>query len=167
MKTLIRALVGLVLALWLGAAAFFPVVAGVSFAVLPDSHTAGAVVGTVLRDLQAEGLVCGALLAVLLLVAQRTRAFGRSVLAPLVLILVMLGLTGYSQWVLVPRMEADRMALGGVVDAAPQGDPHRVDFNRLHVRSVTLLEGILIGGIFSIVLLARPSLRGGAELPAE
>ena len=155
MKTLIRALVALLLALWVGGVAFFPVVAAVCFSKLPDTHTAGTVVAAVLGSLQMEGIACGVLLLILLSVAGWRRAYAGSVLPPVVVVLVMMGLTAYSQWGLIPRMEADRLALGGVVDAAPASDPRRADFNRLHVRSVSVEEGVLVGGILVIVLLAR------------
>ena len=58
MKTLFRTLLYLSLIVWLGAEIFFPVVAAVTFQTLqPDTHTAGTIVGTLLRILHGTGIV--------------------------------------------------------------------------------------------------------------
>ena len=60
MKTLLRSLLYLALIVWLGAEIFFPVVAAITFATLtPDKHTAGLVVGALLRILHGIGFVSG------------------------------------------------------------------------------------------------------------
>ncbi len=62
MKTLLRTLLYLALIVWLGAEIFFPVVAAVTFQTLqPDTHTAGKIVGQLLRTLHDMGLASGAL----------------------------------------------------------------------------------------------------------
>ncbi len=54
MKTLLRTLLYLALIVWLGAEIFFPVVAAITFGTLPgDTHTAGTIVGELLRILHA------------------------------------------------------------------------------------------------------------------
>ena len=58
MKTLFRTLLYLALMVWLGAEIFFPIVAATTFGVLqPNTHTAGAIVGQLLRILHGMGLV--------------------------------------------------------------------------------------------------------------
>jgi hypothetical protein len=71
----------------------------------------------------------------------------------------MLALTAFSQYSIMPRMEVDRLAVGGAIDAAPVNDPHRLDFNRLHVASTRVEGGVLVAGVLLIVMLSRPPLR--------
>ena len=158
MKTLLRILISLLIVLWVGAVMFFPVVAAIAFQVLPDAHAAGLVVRSCLLTLHDEGLVAGTLLLLLLLAAAGTRAYGRTVIGPFLCTVAMLVLTAFSQWVVMPRMEADRIAVGGDIDKAPIADPHRMDFNRLHAASVELEEGVLVAGIAMLVFLGRPPL---------
>ena len=159
MKTLLRAIILLLVTLWVGGVLFFPVVAWAAFTTLPDTHTAGAVVALCLRTLHVEGLVAGGLLLVLLLAGGALGAYGRTVLGPVCLTLAMLALTAFSQYSIIPSMERDRLAVGGSIDAAPPSDPHRVEFNRLHVASVRVEGGVLIAGVLLILMLARPTVR--------
>lgn len=145
MKTLIRTLLLLSLIVWLGAEIFFPVVAAIAFGQLaPDTHSAGLIVGALLRILHTMGLICGVVLLALLALAPAWGIFqSRSVLAPMVLVVIMLALTAYSQYGIIPAMERDRIAAGGVIDDAPQDNPARVNFNKLHRRS-TNVEGLIV-----------------------
>src|ERR1700761_1580060 len=137
MKTLIRTLVLLALIVWLGAEIFFPVVAAVTFTQLAqDTHTAGTIVGTLLRILHGIGLVSGIVLLALLALAPAWGIFkARPALAAMVLVLGMVALTAYSQYGIIPAMERDRLAAGGSIDAVEENNPARFDFNRLHRRS--------------------------------
>jgi hypothetical protein len=156
-KTLLRAIILLLIVLWLGGVMFFPVVAWAAFSTLPDTHTAGMVVRLCLHTLHVEGLVAGTLLLVLLLVAGAVRAYGRSVVLPVVATVLMLAFTCFSQFSIMPRMEADRLAVGGSIDAAPESDGHRVDFDRLHALSVKVEEGVLGAGLVLVLLVSlRP-----------
>jgi hypothetical protein len=159
MKTLLRAVILLLVTLWVGGVLFFPVVAATAFSTLPDTHVAGTVVRLCLRTLHAEGLFSGALLVVLLLIAGALRAYERTVVGPVSATLAMLALTAFSQYSIMPRMEVDRLAVGGAIDAAPVNDPHRLDFNRLHVASTRVEGGVLVAGVLLIVMLSRPPLR--------
>ena len=126
MKTLLRTLIALSIILWLGGLLFFPIVAAVSFMHLPDTHAAGTIVGSCLRILHQEGLFAGVLLIVLFVAASVTGLYPRQVLrAPLAMVVVMLALTAYSQFSIIPRMETYRIAAGGVIDAVPPSDPNR------------------------------------------
>lgn len=154
MKTAIRAIILLCIVLWLGGIMFFPIVAATAFGYLPDTHAAGTVVGHCLRVLHYEGLVCGALIVLLLLAAQAVKAVPRSVLVPVALTLVMLGFTAYSQFSIIPHMERDRIAAGGAIEAVPPNNPYRMDFNRLHARSENVESVVLFAGIILVVLLA-------------
>ena len=159
MKTLLRAVILLLVTLWVGGVLFFPVVAWAAFRTLPDTHVAGTVARLCLHMLHAEGLVAGGLLVVLLLVAGVLKAYGRTVVGPVCATIAMLALTGFSQYSIMPRMEVDRLAVGGAIDAAPASDARRMDFNRLHVASERVEGGVLVAGVLLIVMLARPAVR--------
>ena len=155
MKTLVRALILLLVSLWLGGVLFFPVVAWAAFSTLPDTHTAGTVARLCLHTLHLEGLGAGSLLLLLLLIAGAMSAERRQTVAPVCATLAMLALTAFSQYSVMPRMEVDRLAVGGSIDAASPADPHRIDFNRLHTVSVRLETGVLAAGLLLVLLLAR------------
>jgi hypothetical protein len=157
MRTLLRALIFLLLILWVGGMLFFPIVAATSFGSLPDTHLAGTVVGKCLRILHEEGLIAGVLLLILLAAAQRVRAFAGNVIAPLVLVVVMMGLTAYSQFVIIPHMDADRIRAGGAIESASPANPYRKDFDRLHALSVNVFSGVLVAGLISAVAVAWAS----------
>jgi hypothetical protein len=159
LKTILRSVITLLIVLWLGAVMFFPVVAWVAFGRLPDAHAAGLVVRNSLLALHTEGLVAGVCLLVLLPLARWARAYHRSLVGPVLCVAAMLALTAFSQFRVMPRMEVDRLAVGGAIDRAPQANPQRLDFERLHQASVTIEEGVLAAGIGFVVLLARPARR--------
>jgi Domain of unknown function (DUF4149) len=154
MKTLLRALIMLLIVLWLGGVMFFPVVAATAFSSLPDTHAAGTIVGRCLRVLHYEGLFAGTLLIILLLAAHRVRVYARSVVLPVFFALLMLALTAYSQFWIIPKMEGYRIAAGGAIDAVAANDPNRMQFNKLHGTSERIEEGVLIGGLLLVVSLA-------------
>jgi hypothetical protein len=157
MKTLFRTLLYLALIVWLGAEIFFPIVAAVTFNSLPGStHTAGSIVGELLRILHGMGIVCGlVLLALLALVPAWNIYKPRSVLAPMVLVVLMLACTAYSQYGIIPAMERDRIAAGGAIDTSDTTNPTTIHFNMLHNRSVHVEAAILLLGIATVVLVAR------------
>jgi hypothetical protein len=157
MKTLLRSLLYLALIVWLGAEIFFPVVAATTFGALwPDTHAAGTIVGQLLRILHWMGLVSGAVSVALLGLAPAWRIYKpRSVVAPMGLLVLMLGLTAYSQFVIIPAMERDRIAAGGAINTAELTNPKTVDFNKLHRRSVDVEGAILLLGLATVVLVAR------------
>jgi Domain of unknown function (DUF4149) len=154
MRTFLRALILLLVVLWLGGVMFFPVVAVSAFGTISDTHVAGTIVAKCLRFLHYEGLFAGSLIVLLLLLAQAVRALPRSVGAPVVVTLIMLGLTAFSQFSIIPRMEGYRIAAGGAIDAVPADNPNRVAFNKLHVVSEKVEEGVLVAGIVLVALLA-------------
>jgi Domain of unknown function (DUF4149) len=157
MKTLLRTLLSLALVVWIGAEIFFPIVAAVTFTVLtPNTHTAGTIVGQLLRILHGMGMVCGLVVLALLALAPAWNIFKpRSVLAPMILVVFMLAFTAYSQYGIIPAMERDREAAGGAIDTADTSSPVTSHFNMLHNRS-EYVEGItLLLGIATVVLVAR------------
>ncbi len=155
MKTLLRALILLLVVLWLGGVMFFPIVAATAFSSLPDTHAAGTIVGKCLRILHYEGLFAGVLIIVLLAVAHRSGTYLRHVIAPVLVAFIMLCLTAFSQFSIIPKMEGYRLAAGGAIDSVPPNDPDHVAFNKLHVESERVEEGVLVAVIILVVLLAR------------
>lgn len=157
MKTLLRTLLALSLIVWLGAEVFFPVVAAVTFTTLqPDTHTAGTIVGQLIRILHGMGLVSG---MVALAVMALAPAWGiykpRAVLVPMAFVVLMIALTVYSQYGIIPAMERDRIAAGGAIDATNAADATTAHFNKLHNRSEFVEEAILLLGLATVVLMAR------------
>ncbi len=157
MKTVLRTLLYLALMVWLGAEVFFPIVAAITFMTLqPDTHTAGAIVGHLLRILHGMGLVSGAIALALLALAPAWGIYKpRTVLAPMVLLIAMIAATCYSQFAIIPSMERDRIAAGGDVNAAEQTNPARVHFNKLHVLSERVEGIVLVLGLATVAFVAR------------
>ena len=163
MRTLFHSLVYLALAVWLGALIFFgAIVAPLAFSQLPPLfgaqgvHAAGLIVGGSLVRLHWMGLLCGLVFLVVMIVA---RAHYRMILPQVVLVLLMLLLTAYSQFSIIPRMDTARDSIGGNVDAVAANNPGRQIFDRLHQRS-THVEGlVLLCGIAALVATAHWSRR--------
>jgi len=157
MKTLLRALLYLALIVWLGAEIFFPVVAAVTFGTLAgDTHVAGTIVGSLLRILHGIGLVsCLVALALLALAPAWNIYKPRSVLVPMILLVLMLACAVYSQYGIIPAMERDRIAAGGTIDLQNRGDANVADFNKLHNRSEHVETMLLLLGIATVVFVAR------------
>lgn len=165
MRTLLRSLILLALVVWVGGLLFFgAVVAPVAFGSLMPMFTDPAVglgaAGLVVRDsllhLHDIGLVCGIFLLILCIVERVTRATRRSIVPQLALIAIMLGLTAYSQYSVIPHMESLRIQAGSAMFDPTSTNPARVDFNRLHNLSETLEEIVLVCGLGLIILYARP-----------
>ena len=156
MKTLLRTLLYLALIVWLGAEIFFPVVAAITFTTLrPDAHNAGTIVGQLLRILHGMGMVSGMVALALLALAPAWNIYKPSaVLAPMILVVLMMALTGFSQFAIIPAMERDRLTAGGAIDDADATDPSRIDFNKLHIRSERVEETILLLGVATVALVA-------------
>lgn len=162
MTTLLRILRLFPLALWAGGEVFFVITAGISFKVLPDAHTAGMVVRGTLLALHRIGMFGGviyllATLGLLALALDRHRIR----FVEIALVVIMLVLTVYSQMSIIPRMETDRLTLGGDVNSAAKDNPARRDFDRLHSRSVDVEGAVLIG---CFVLLGLSTVHERREL---
>jgi hypothetical protein len=78
----------------------------------------------------------------------------RAVLAPMILVILMLACTAYSQYGIIPAMERDRAAAGGAIDTTDTTDPTTIHFNKLHNRSERVEGVILLLGITTVVLVA-------------
>ncbi len=157
MKTLLRTLLSLSLIVWIGSEIFFPIVAAITFSTLqPDTHMAGAIVGQLIRILHGMGLVSGMVaLAVMALAPAWGLYKPRAVLAPMILVVLMLACTVYSQFGIIPAMERDRITAGGAIDTTDAANATTVHFNKLHSRSEYVEEAILLLGLATVVLMAR------------
>ncbi len=157
MKTLFRTLLYLALIVWLGAEIFFPVVAAVTFETLrPDTHAAGMIVGSLLRILHGMGLVSAMVALALLALGPAWNIYKpRAVLVPMALLVLAVGFTVYSQFSIIPAMERDRINAGGAIDALDTTNPIRMDFEKLHRRSVNVEGAILLMGLATVVFVAR------------
>ena len=157
MKTLFRTLLYLALIIWLGAEIFFPVVAAVTFETLrPDTHTAGMIVGSLLRILHGMGLVSAMVALALLALGGAWGIYKpRMVLVPMALLVLAAGFTIYSQFRIIPAMERDRINAGGAIDAADASNPSRMDFEMLHRRSENVEGAILLLGLATVVFVAK------------
>jgi hypothetical protein len=165
MRTLFHSLVYLVLGLWLGALVFFgAVLAPIAFSQLPPLfatpaagiHAAGMVVGGSLVRLHWIGLFCG---LIFLLVSVVARAHYRTIIPQALLVLVMMLLTAYSQFSIIPRMDTARDSVGGNVDAVAANNPGREIFDRLHQQSVHVEALVLLCGLGALAATAHWSRR--------
>ena len=156
MKTLLRTLLSLSLIVWLGAEIFFPIVAATTFGTLqPDMHAAGTIVGQLLRILHGMGLVSGMVLLALLALAPAWGIYKpRSVLAPMILVVLMMAGTLYSQYGIIPAMERDRISAGGAIDTTDPANPTTAHFNKLHNQSERLEGVIMLLGLATVALMA-------------
>ena len=160
MQTVLRALRLYAMVAWVGGLIFFAfVVAPVAFHSLTSAHDAGMVVGGTLRVLHMIGLVGGGIFyAATALLWFRAEVPARvSFAIQLALAGVMLAVTAYSQFRILPTMERDRMAAGGEVQAASVENAGRIDFERLHVLSERLEGLVLFCGLGVVFYLSRES----------
>jgi hypothetical protein len=157
MRILFRTLLYLALITWLGAEIFFPMVAAITFETLrPDTHTAGMIVGSLLRIVHGMGLVSAMVAMALLALGGAWGIYKpRTVLVPMALLVLAVGLTIYSQFSIVPAMERDRINAGGAIDAAASDNPSRIDFEKLHRESENVEGVILLLGLATVVFVAR------------
>jgi hypothetical protein len=66
----------------------------------------------------------------------------------------MIALTVVSQQAVTPKMAALRTQMGSI-SATAADNPLRVEFDRLHKRSVMLESGVLLAGFAAMYLLVR------------
>ncbi|MBN9614108.1 MAG: DUF4149 domain-containing protein, partial [Acidobacteriales bacterium] len=160
MEKILRALRLLAMVAWVGGLAFFAfVVAPVAFQRLASPHEAGLVVGGTLRILHWIGLIGGSVFcvatAILWLRAEVPARAGFA--AETALTLVMLAITAYSQFSILPTMEQDRALAGGEIETAAMTNPARQDFERLHTLSERLGGLVFFCGLGVVLFLARES----------
>ena len=151
----LRFLMLLSLVIWIGALIFFPVVAQISFTVLPSTHLAGLVVRNSLIALHWMGFVSGIVFLACSLIYNRLALgrFGAPALSH-ILVIVMLALTAISQFKIIPRMDTLR-ASAGEISALPAGSSIGAEFNSLHTWSTRIEGAVLIIGFLVLYSVTR------------
>src|SRR4051812_45738370 len=130
------------LSAWLGAAIIVAgAVAPAAFKVLPTRTLAGALVGQVLPVIFISGLVIAAVAALIGMGAARSRNLWVSMMPFAVMALS----CALAQFVIGPKIESVRAAIGGAVESLSAEDPRRVEFGRLHAYSVLSMGVGMIG----------------------
>ena len=139
----------LLLTHWLGAATIVAVsVAPAAFAVLPTRALAGALVGRVLPHIFVSGIFAGLAVALSMWTDRGARyAAARAVAA-----LVTVAACAVAQWIIAPRIERVRAAIGPSVEALATTDPLRMQFGRLHGLSVLMMGIGMIAALVALVL---------------
>jgi hypothetical protein len=160
MQTILRALRMLAMVAWVGGLGFFAfVVAPVAFHSLASAHDAGLVVGGSLRVLHWIGLIGGVAFCLatawLWLWAEVPARVGFAI--QVALTVVMLAVTAYSQFSILPAMERDRALAGGDIAMAAVEDAGRIDFERLHRLSQRLEGLVFFCGLGVVYFLSRES----------
>ncbi|MBI2524786.1 MAG: DUF4149 domain-containing protein [Candidatus Rokubacteria bacterium] len=145
-------------ALWLGALGFFAFVAApAAFGVL-GREPAGRLIAAVMPRYHWIGLALG--VVALCGIIGRWGRGGAALLdrLPFLLVLVMLALTAWSLFVLLPQVDALRLALPpGRATEALAASPEATRFARLHSLSTLLGLSVMVAGIGVLLL---ESLRG-------
>jgi hypothetical protein len=150
----LRFLLLLSLAVWIGSLIFFPMVAETSFSVLPSTHEAGLVVGGALIKLHWMGMVSGVVFLLCSLIYARV-ALGRARMFALaeIVVVVMLVLTAFSEFVIIPKMDRLR-ASAGEMNSLALTNPVRQQFDSLHTWSVRTEEVVLVLGLVALYSVA-------------
>jgi len=141
------------LVVWIGGLIFFAfVLAPTAFQVLPNTHLAGNLVGRSLNKLHWIALISGVVFLITsLLYSYLTQGTAHVFAMRHILICLMLGLTLFSQYWIIPRMDTLRAQVGDFA-AVPLNDPQRVQFDALHVWSTRVESAVLILGVVVICL---------------
>ena len=152
---LLRFLMFLSLGVWIGCLVFLPIVAQISFSLLPSPHLAGIVVRNSLVALHWIGLSGGGLfLLCSLMDDQITRGKVAWLRPSHILVLVMLALTAISQFSTLPHMDALRVS-AGEISTLPADSPIRQQFDALHSTSTHIEGAVLLLGIILLYLTSR------------
>jgi hypothetical protein len=153
----LRYLYVLALVMWLGGMSVAGlVVAPTTFSVLeawnPSTGRvlAGDVFGAVLARVSLVGYIAGALmfvvLTVLRLLGPRPRSYGIRV----AVIAAMLALTFYSDRIAGPRIDELQSQVSGPMNQLPATDARRIEFDRLHSLSTSLIVAAMFGGLMLV-----------------
>jgi hypothetical protein len=151
----LRFLMFLSLGVWIGCLIFLPIVAQISFSMLPSPHLGGIVVRNSLIALHWIGLCGGGLFLLCSLIDTQITRGKLALLRPSHLIVVaMLVLTAISQFRIIPHMDTLR-ASAGEISTIPADSPIRKQFDALHSTSTHVEEAVLLFGIILLYLTSR------------
>jgi len=151
----LRFLMILSLVVWIGGLIFFAfVLAPTAFQVLPNTHLAGNLVGRALGKLHWIAIISGIVFLIAsLLYSYLTQGTAHIFAMRHILICLMLALTLFSQFWIIPRMDTLRASVGDFA-TVPLSDPQRVQFDALHVWSTRVESAVLLLGLVVIYLTA-------------
>jgi uncharacterized membrane protein len=141
---------------WIGGLIFFAfVLAPTAFQVLsPNTHLAGNIVGRALGKLHWIAIISGFIfLASSLLYSRLTDGTAHLFAMRHVLICLMLALTFFSQFWMIPRMDTLRASVGDFATVTLD-NPARVEFDALHAWSTRVEGAVLLLGLVAIYLTA-------------
>ena len=137
----------LLLSAWLGAALLFAAsVAPAAFAVLPERALAGALVGRILPVVFVAGMAAAGLAFLL----YRPRGPGIPARVRGTALAVVTIACGVAQFVIAPRIGAQRAAMGPVIEALAADDPRRRAFGQLHAISVAWLGLAMLAAALAV-----------------
>jgi hypothetical protein len=151
----LRFLMVLSLVVWIGGLIFFAfVLAPTAFSVLPNTHLAGNVVGRALGKLHWIAIFSGLVyLLSSLLYSRMTDGTAHVFAMRHLLLCLMLGLTLFSQFWIIPRMDTLRASVSDFA-SVPLTNPARVQFDSLHVWSTRVESAVLLLGLVAVYLTA-------------
>jgi uncharacterized membrane protein len=151
----LRFVMVLSLVVWIGGLIFFAfVLAPTAFQVLPNTHLAGNVVGRSLGKLHWMAIISGVIFLLTSLLYSRLTDGATHVFAMRhVLLCLMLALTLFSQFWIIPRMDTLRAQVGDFA-SVPLNNPERVQFDALHVWSTRVEGAVLLLGLVAVYLTA-------------
>jgi uncharacterized membrane protein len=151
----LRFLMLLSLIVWIGGLIFFAfILAPTAFQVLPDTRLAGNVIGRALGKLHWIAIVSGMVFLISSMVYSRIVEGTAHVFSMRhALICLMLGLTLFSQFWIIPRMDTLRAQVGDFATVT-LNNPARVQFDALHVWSTRVESAVLLLGLVVIYLTA-------------
>ncbi|HXJ90249.1 MAG TPA: DUF4149 domain-containing protein [Candidatus Binatia bacterium] len=153
--SLLRFLMLLSLVAWIGGLIFFAfVLAPTAFQVLPNTHLAGNMVGRSLSKLHWIAIVSGVIFLISsLLYSYLTQGTANLLGMRHILICLMLALTLFSQFWIIPHMDTLRAQVGDFA-SVPLTNPARVQFDALHVWSTRVEGAVLLLGLVAVYLTA-------------
>jgi uncharacterized membrane protein len=151
----LRFLMLLSLVVWIGGLVFFAfVLAPTAFQVLPNTHLAGNVVGRALGKLHWIAIIASIVFLIAsLLYSYLTQGTAHIFAMRHILICLMLALTLFSQFWIIPRMDTLRASVGDFA-TVPLNNPQRVQFDALHVWSTRVESAVLLLGLVVVYLTA-------------
>ena len=154
--SLVRYLMLLSLVVWIGGLIFFSfVLAPTVFAVLPTRQLAGSVVSRSLGIMHWMAITCGVVFAITSMIDSRIVSgvaepfAARNLIVYAMIILTLVGMFGIASRMLALREQMNP------IDAVPQDDARRVEFNRLHHWSTRIEGSVLVLGLSLLYLTAR------------
>ena len=151
----LRFLMLLSLVVWIGGLIFFAfVLAPTAFQVLPNTHLAGNVVGRSLSKLHWIAIISAIVFLICsLLYGYLAKGEAQVFAMRHILVCLMLALTLFSQFWIIPRMDTLRAQVGDFA-SVPLTDPARVQFDALHVWLTRVESAVLLFGLVAVYFTA-------------